>query len=114
MKQNVADILKDETETPPCQSCGACCAYYKTVGVDSDDDNFQFLFENGFIEDDAPNESYKMKADQNSRCVALRGVIGEKVECSIYENRPLGCREYVAGAGSCQIARVFTFAKFSK
>lgn len=29
-----------------------------------------------------------------SRCVALSGVIGERVGCTIYENRPSPCREF--------------------
>lgn len=29
-----------------------------------------------------------------SRCVALEGEIGERVGCTIYENRPSPCREF--------------------
>jgi Fe-S-cluster containining protein len=28
------------------------------------------------------------------RCVALSGIIGQRVNCDIYENRPTPCREF--------------------
>jgi Fe-S-cluster containining protein len=30
------------------------------------------------------------------RCVALTGKLGERVGCSIYENRPTPCRQFAA------------------
>jgi uncharacterized protein len=29
------------------------------------------------------------------RCVALSGVVGEQVACTIYENRPSPCRDFI-------------------
>lgn len=40
------------------------------------------------------------------QCVALRGQLGEAVECSIYENRPTVCREFEPGSKECRDARI--------
>ena len=33
---------------------------------------------------------------QNTRCVALAGLVGKDANCSIYENRPSPCRKFEA------------------
>lgn len=40
-----------------------------------------------------------------NRCAALEGEIGCRVECSVYENRPLVCREFQAGSEDCKMVR---------
>ena len=41
-------------------------------------------------------------AGSPSRCVALRGIIGQSVSCAIYEFRPAACRDFapLAAVGS--------------
>ncbi len=41
----------------------------------------------------------------NCRCKALRGTIGTKVSCSIYERRPIACRRFAVGNAVCLAAR---------
>lgn len=113
MSRTVAEILADDAGAPPCQDCGVCCQYYKSVGVEETEENFAFLQANDLLRTNEYGE-FEMKADKANRCAALRGEVGKKVECSVYENRPNACRQYVAGAGLCQIARVFTFADLTK
>jgi hypothetical protein len=38
-------------------------------------------------------------------CVALRGAVGQRVSCAIYERRPAECRRLVAGSRECKKAR---------
>lgn len=109
----VAKILTDDDETPPCQECGACCAYYSNIAVSENDPNLEFLRSRDLVRETGFGD-YQMRVDSINRCRALTGEVGEKVECSIYDHRPAACREYTAGAGMCQLARVFTFAELSK
>ena len=48
------------------------------------------------------------KAD-NCRCKALEGKVGERVICSIYENRPDVCRKFEPGPSVCDYARRAAF-----
>lgn len=42
------------------------------------------------------NKHYMMGTETNTpRCCALLGVVGTKVSCTIYENRPSGCRSFL-------------------
>lgn len=95
---------------PDCQNCGACCQFHISVSVRNDDENLPFLIEQNLVEA-ADEGHYRMKLDSNRRCIALTGEIGKSVSCSIYENRPVTCRLYVAGAGQCEIARALTFSE---
>ncbi len=80
----------------PCLSCGACCAYFRTVFYwreagngtaasvpeDMTEDVNQFL------------RAMKGTSEKNPHCVALQGKIGESVFCSIYDIRPSVCRNF--------------------
>lgn len=86
----------------PCQSCGACCAYFRVsfywreaeealdgrhapVPAELTDDRSAFL--------------RTMKGTSNkhhARCVALEGQVGGEVACSIYTLRPTPCRDFQA------------------
>ena len=81
-----------------CQSCGACCAYSDTwpeVGFDED------------IPDELIDESGERMACTGDRCNALRGIVGKRVKCGIYADRPIVCRACQPGDRSCQQARMY-------
>ncbi|HKQ71363.1 MAG TPA: YkgJ family cysteine cluster protein [Polyangiaceae bacterium] len=42
-----------------------------------------------------------LRLDESGKCLALRGKIGRRVSCTIYEDRPLGCRKVEAGSERC-------------
>jgi Fe-S-cluster containining protein len=42
---------------------------------------------------------------RNDRCVGLRGLVGCRVACTIYEVRPEACRRFVPGGALCLEAR---------
>lgn len=39
------------------------------------------------------------------QCVALRGTLGVRVECSVYDGRPTCCRDFEPGSSACRKAR---------
>ena len=80
----------------PCQACGACCAAFR-VSFPSDevDDVPGGRVPAGLTEPIASRLAcMRGTASPPSRCVALRGAIGEAVSCAIYEFRPGACREF--------------------
>lgn len=76
---------------PDCQSCGACCAYSDTWPEFLEEDDGD-----GIPEAMCDCEHGRMKCI-GDRCVALVGVIGEKVACAVYPNRPSVCRQFPHG-----------------
>jgi uncharacterized protein len=84
-----------------CQSCGACCAY--------DPEWPRFSLESDAEIAAVPEEL--VRADGGgmrcveTRCAALNGTIGEHATCSIYERRPIVCRDCMPGDEACTMAR---------
>lgn len=50
-------------------------------------------------------EDYPLMKTVDARCVALRGKVGVRVSCAIYEHRPAACRAFVPGSALCLEAR---------
>ncbi len=100
---------------PDCQTCGACCGNLPTQSED-------FLGE--LSVDDvlrlAPKSREELVVrlhggarylrviddESGSRCLSLKGVIGEKVSCGIYSKRPDFCRAFEAGSDACHSTRI--------
>lgn len=91
-----------------CRTCGACCTpevklpFY--VGLNKDD---LLRLTPAFRARNTARASLLTKLDTvgNCVCVALRGTVGRRVSCGIYERRPSACRELVAGSRACLKAR---------
>lgn len=100
-----------------CVRCGACCiADYDDVDyVHLTEDDFERLTEreqrlltckddsDGFLVFRFLRTTHDRRG--NCRCKALRGTIGTRVACSIYERRPIACRRFEQGSTVCLIAR---------
>lgn len=43
--------------------------------------------------------------DNCGTCIALKGVIGQRVSCAIYPRRPVVCLEFLPGESDCLVAR---------
>ena len=82
-------------KTHPCQSCGACCAYFRV----------SFHWSETLAESHGVPIAMtsSVSAHQNSMngtnqekpsCVALSGIVGTATSCDIYENRPSTCRSF--------------------
>ena len=91
-----------------CRTCGACCAPERNdplyVGIGPIDvARLTARFRQQYVAQD----SILTKLDPNGRCVcvALRGAIGRRVSCGIYERRPEECRHLTAGSKECLTAR---------
>jgi len=91
-----------------CQSCGACCAYYRVSFYNGECD----FTEHGMVPTDLVNTVNPfmvcMSGTQlnSPRCVALSGVIGTNVSCTIYEKRSSACRNFEEGSEACAQARL--------
>jgi len=96
-----------------CQRCGACCCNAR----DNREEGFGDWVE---IERGAPllrrrqlsdlvvrgeDGRPHLRLDDNGRCAALRGRVGDSVRCTIYSVRPRPCRRVEPGDSDCLRAR---------
>ena len=96
-----------------CRTCGACC------GPGSDEESYVSL-----EDEDVARLSTRYRrqvfpqrglcygralttkrTSSGCVCVALRGTVGQRVSCAIYERRPLACRVFCRGGRDCLDAR---------
>jgi Fe-S-cluster containining protein len=80
----------------PCESCGACCAYFRVSfywgELDSADGG---IVPEEMSEDISPFfQAMKGTNQKQPRCVALQGEPGRQVHCNIYEKRSSSCRDF--------------------
>lgn len=93
---------------PDCGSCGACCqspdpgalgwAGPLTAAEQEQLPRPDWLHRLG-------GASVVMAA-VGGTCVALQGVVGQRVRCTIYEQRPIACRAFAAGSAACDYHRL--------
>jgi Fe-S-cluster containining protein len=85
-------LRKAPVKPGPCLKCGACCAFYSVALQDTDDGQGVPL---DLIKGDRKSGRF-MKGTQamSPRCEALEGVVGTRVNCAIYMNRPGVCRDF--------------------
>lgn len=99
----MSDHHSSSTEHP-CLRCGACCATYRVSFYWAEAD------ERGLSprQTEKLNHFYSCMAGTNQpspRCHALLGTVGERVACTVYEQRTSPCRELQAGDDKCNRAR---------
>ncbi|MGZ8271281.1 MAG: YkgJ family cysteine cluster protein [Methylophilus sp.] len=90
-----------------CLSCGACCAHFRV--------SFYWGETDAHPQGTVPAEStvainsfyvcMKGTEKEPTRCVKLEGEIGDRVGCTIYEQRSSTCREFAEGSEGCNRAR---------
>ena len=96
-----------------CLSCGACCAAFR---VDFHQSDLASTTQPGVPSDltvPVTGNLVRMRGTDAAppRCVALEGVIGQKVHCTIYDQRPGPCRDFApyaplgVGDDACDRAR---------
>ncbi len=81
--------------THPCLSCGACCAHYRVSLHWSEAEpalggTVPIALTETF---GAHQRSMRGTWAKQPHCIALQGVVGEHVSCTIYAQRPSPCRE---------------------
>lgn len=93
-----------------CLRCGACCcnpdenraegfAYWVEVP-----EGTRLLSKRRLVQRYVVHDSdgvAHLRLDDQGRCTALRGRLGQAVHCTIYEDRPRGCRQVEAGSERC-------------
>lgn len=95
--------------TYDCQTCGACCCNpdenraegyldYVEVAAFEPLAGKRALLKR-FTVLNARGERHMRLQDH--RCSALKGPLGKRVECLIYDDRPQGCRRVEAGSERC-------------
>ncbi len=104
-----------ENETNPCLTCGACCAYYRASFYWAEADDVPGGTVPVGLTERLNNFRRVMKgtSQDNPRCIALHGKIGQNVSCSIYEKRSTVCRDFKVSWENnihnerCDTARLF-------
>lgn len=87
-----------------CQSCGACCAFYRVTFYWAE--ALQRALPDEWTEKRDHHTSCMRGTNQaNPRCVALSGTIGQHVSCQVYDQRPSPCRAVMPGSEQCRKAR---------
>ena len=96
-----------------CVKCGACCTQDLDLDsyIDAELEEARKIPEKyklpmvvyGFV----PIRTVLNPRDKpgSSRCMALKGIVGTRVACDIYENRPSTCRELKPGSDACLLHR---------
>jgi Fe-S-cluster containining protein len=105
--------MQTMTSVSVCCSCGACCATYRITLPRVELDNVA----GGWVPV-ALTEPYTATAacmrehpEVPGRCLALEGIIGVTVNCTIYPQRPSACSEFAPlsaigyGDDACDEAR---------
>lgn len=99
-----------------CRSCGACCggshANDEHAHCTADDvirmsraARARLVDRGGRIGMVQPGDTASTATDDDGRCVFLRGTIGARSSCRIYETRPDVCRDFRPGSLRCRDAR---------
>jgi Fe-S-cluster containining protein len=95
-----------------CLTCGACCSSFRVSFYWGEATGAP----NGYVPSELTEAGFHPHLicmqgtnQQQPRCVALEGEIGQNVSCSIYADRPSPCREFAVSVDgsnpSCDKAR---------
>jgi len=84
------------TSPNPCLTCGACCAYFRVSLYRDESTEVPGGIVPAELTEQVNDQMLCMKGTNTypARCVALRGEVGKRVSCVIYEQRPTTCREF--------------------
>lgn len=90
-------LSQNAVKVHPCLSCGACCSVFRVSFHWSE----TFKESHGVPEELSTQISPYVNAmngtnQKDPKCEALRGQVGGRVLCAIYENRPNCCRTFKA------------------
>lgn len=83
------------SEQNPCLTCGACCGYFRVSFFWGECQSSGGLVPDDLVVQINPTRVAMIGTDAKPcRCISLEGEIGNKVGCTIYENRSSPCREF--------------------
>ncbi|MBJ9948727.1 YkgJ family cysteine cluster protein [Acinetobacter bereziniae] len=85
-----------------CLNCGACCAFFRVSFYWAEGE----AMPSDYVEPLTAVYSCMQGTNQKQpRCIALDGVVGQQVSCTMYEQRSSSCKEVQAGDAQCAKAR---------
>ncbi|MBC7466132.1 MAG: YkgJ family cysteine cluster protein [Bdellovibrio sp.] len=97
----------------PCLSCGACCAFFRVSLHWLETSAESYGVPLALTERVSPHQNSMLGTGHaNPSCISLKGIVGESVSCTIYENRPGSCRSFSASYedgtvnSRCAVARL--------
>lgn len=95
-----------------CQACGACCGppYVAPTYIDLTRDDVRRLprgYRLRYVTKNSAPALQTKTTEDGIVCVALRGRIGTRVSCAIYERRPDACRRFLPGSRKCLALRAY-------
>ncbi len=101
-------------ERNACLSCGACCALFKVAfaQTETDENEGGIVPARYAVKIDRTRCAMRGTEQSNKRCAALEGIVGKQVRCTIYEQRPSCCHNFIAAweknthNATCNRARV--------
>ncbi|MDA3441966.1 YkgJ family cysteine cluster protein [Acinetobacter bereziniae] len=95
-------MLSQISAQDACLNCGACCAFFRVSFYWAEGE----AMPSDYVEPLTAVYSCMQGTNQKQpRCIALNGVIGQQVSCTMYEQRSSSCKEVQAGDAQCAKAR---------
>ncbi len=96
-------ITDKSVPIPDCIPCGACCIFGLVIPINRrEPEPLQKYLEITLDgADDLVIERVLERDKSDGRCTNLEGVIGEKIGCKVYPDRPQICRDFDAGSDRC-------------
>ena len=97
-----------------CTRCGACCCNARSNAAEGFFHWVEIAEREPILADERLRERLvtfddagvaHLRLDPDGRCLALRGRLDRRVECTIYDLRPRACRRVEAGSDECLRAR---------
>jgi len=100
-------ITESDAPIPECMTCGACCAAFVVVDAEDREIPDKKLWVVGSADDSKcePGGRYIRRRESDFACAGLDGVVGKKVSCEIYDDRPSMCSKFEAGSDRCHAVR---------
>ncbi|MEZ4406356.1 MAG: YkgJ family cysteine cluster protein [Polyangiales bacterium] len=93
-----------------CRRCGACCCNPDENRREGSVDWVEVGDHEPILKDEAlarrlvvvnDKGERHLRLDDAGRCLALRGKVGKRVECTVYALRADGCRKVASGSAMC-------------
>ncbi|MDM1785168.1 YkgJ family cysteine cluster protein [Acinetobacter bereziniae] len=95
-------MLSQISAQDECLNCGACCAFFRVSFYWAEGE----AMPSDYVEPLTAVYSCMQGTNQKQpRCIALDGVVGQQVSCTMYEQRSSSCKEVQAGDAQCAKAR---------
>jgi Fe-S-cluster containining protein len=95
-------ITEASAPIPDCIPCGACCIYGLVIPINRrEPEPLQRYLEITLDDADDVVIERVFERGADGRCINLDGVVGQKIGCSVYPDRPQICRDFDAGSDRC-------------